>query len=156
METIEKDILTVEEGVICHQVNCFGVMGAGLALDIKKKWQVVYREYHKKSQNFTPDPSKLLGQVQFIQVNNRESNTRLIVANLFAQKTYGTVKKCYTDYTAFRICLENIPEWVIKGAGNKIYFPYKIGCGLAGGDWEMVSSIIEDVFPNAIICRRKL
>lgn len=27
-----------------------------------------------------------------------------------------------------------------------IGFPYKIGCGLAGGDWDVVSAIIEREF----------
>lgn len=29
-KTITRDILTIDHGVICHQVNCMGVMGAGL------------------------------------------------------------------------------------------------------------------------------
>ena len=29
-----------------------------------------------------------------------------------------------------------------------IGFPYKIGCGLAGGDWNVVESIINEIFKD--------
>ena len=32
---------------ICQQVNCRGVMGAGLAKQIRDKWPVVFDEYKK-------------------------------------------------------------------------------------------------------------
>ena len=37
-----SDLLEIPSGVICHQVNCIGAMGAGLALQIRKKWSIVY------------------------------------------------------------------------------------------------------------------
>ena len=30
---------------ICQQVNCKGVMGAGLAMQIRSQWPVVYQRY---------------------------------------------------------------------------------------------------------------
>lgn len=42
---VKGDILATptrnEDTVICHQVNCCGVMGAGLAKQIRDKWPVV-------------------------------------------------------------------------------------------------------------------
>ena len=38
MKIIEKNILTIEKGIVCQQVNCQGVMGAGLAKSIKEKF----------------------------------------------------------------------------------------------------------------------
>jgi O-acetyl-ADP-ribose deacetylase (regulator of RNase III) len=37
--TINKDILTVEKGVIVHSVNCIGGVG-GLAGAIARKWPI--------------------------------------------------------------------------------------------------------------------
>lgn len=34
-----------EDTIICHQVNCKGVMGAGLAKQIRDKWPDVYDRY---------------------------------------------------------------------------------------------------------------
>jgi O-acetyl-ADP-ribose deacetylase (regulator of RNase III) len=42
---INKDILSVENGIICQQVNCMGVMGAGLAKKIAQKYPIVKKEY---------------------------------------------------------------------------------------------------------------
>ena len=36
IEYIKGDILNVTEGIIVQQVNCKGVMGAGLAKEIKE------------------------------------------------------------------------------------------------------------------------
>jgi len=36
-----------------------------------------------------------------------------------------------------------------------VYIPYKIGCDLAGGDWNIIEKIIEEDFPDAIIVRKK-
>ena len=36
MIIIQADILDIKEGIIAHQVNQLGVMGGGLALEIKK------------------------------------------------------------------------------------------------------------------------
>ena len=39
------DLLKIDNGIICHQVNAMGKMGAGIALSIRKKWPVVYNDY---------------------------------------------------------------------------------------------------------------
>lgn len=43
MTIIEGDILAVSHGVICHQVNCKHVMGAGLAAAIRKNIRATMR-----------------------------------------------------------------------------------------------------------------
>jgi len=44
MNLIDKDITTVEIGVMVSQVNCRGVMGAGVAKAIRDRWPIVYIE----------------------------------------------------------------------------------------------------------------
>ena len=68
MKIISKDILTVESGVICQQVNCQGVMGSGLAKQIRDKWPIVYEKYKAYSNNFTND-FEVLGHWQLISVS---------------------------------------------------------------------------------------
>ena len=58
---IKKDILSITEGIIGHQVNTQGVMGAGLALKIREKYPQVYEEYRKNT------PS--LGNIQVVTIN---------------------------------------------------------------------------------------
>ena len=45
MTTIKGDLLEITEGIICHQVNCQRVAGAGLALQIRKKWPSWYESF---------------------------------------------------------------------------------------------------------------
>ena len=145
MKLIIKDILTVEQGIIVHQVNCRGVMGAGLALYIKQKYPQVYNNYKKACAMYKPE--ELLGKVQMVKITNN-----LVVCNLFAQLSYGRDKR-YTDYNAFESCLKKLA--FKTDADTPIYFPYKIGCGLAGGDWETVYGLIDMYLHNhnVIICK---
>lgn len=47
MRIIKGNILDVEEGIIIHQVNCFDVMGAGLAKSLYTKYPVIKETYHR-------------------------------------------------------------------------------------------------------------
>ena len=47
-----------------------------------------------------------------------------------------------TEYDMLRKCFEDIAA---KYPGKKIGLPYKIGCGLAGGDWNVVEKMIVDI-----------
>ena len=48
IEYIKGNILNATEGIIVQQVNCMGVMGAGLAKQIRDKWPSVYNRYLDK------------------------------------------------------------------------------------------------------------
>ncbi len=137
---------------ICHQVNCLGVMGAGIAKQIKEKWPIVYDEYQEKYREtnyeilknyggFENSPSTsevLLGDIQLIQV---EEDTTVI--NMFSQEYYGNDGRRYTSYDAFWICLNKIKQQVPKG--SIIGFPMNIGCGLGGANWKVISTMISEV-----------
>jgi O-acetyl-ADP-ribose deacetylase (regulator of RNase III) len=139
LEILEKNILDVKEGVICHQVNCQRVMGSGLARQIRNKWPIVYEEYKKNYE-------LRLGNCQVVQVTDD-----LFVANLAGQDRYGT-DRSYTDYDALEVALIYVDE-IASALNKQLYIPYLMGCGLAGGDWKIVSEIIERVAPKAIICK---
>lgn len=76
------------------------------------------------------------GQTQFVQANDGK-----VVVNMFAQSNYGYDGKLYTDYTAFQSCLKRIKLTV--PAGETIAMPFKIGCGLGGGDWNVILGLIQ-------------
>jgi hypothetical protein len=68
-------------------------------------------------------------------------------------KDLGTQKR-QLDYEAFYTCLERIKE-LVEGSINKnkyvVGIPYLIGCSLAGGSWEVVESMIFDIFDSSNI-----
>jgi O-acetyl-ADP-ribose deacetylase (regulator of RNase III) len=133
--------------IIVHQVNCQGVMGSGIAKQIRDKWPEVFTRYQEYMNYFwnmgiATSSEHYLGQMQLIKVEDGKW-----VANFFSQDKYLPRGICHTDYEAFRICCKklksNIDDYAILKKVT-IGFPYKIGCGLAGGDWSIISKIIEE------------
>ena len=147
--TITKDILTVEHGVIVHQVNCQGVMGAGLAKKIADKWPMVKRDYKSCVARAETNPEfRLLGQVTVSYINEN-----LAVASLFGQKAYGRKSgTCYTHYRYLALALSNVRRCA-QAQDQQVYLPHGSGCGLAGGDWHVVSALFEQELPDAVIWR---
>lgn len=145
------NLLDADVEYICHQVNCQGRMGSGIAKSIRERWPVVYDEYRAKfdemeekligvcgSWESQVDVSDvLLGDVQLVRVGDNKT-----VVNLFAQQYYGYDGKRYTSYDGFWTCLGKIRETVPIGA--KIGFPDHIGCGLGGANWEVILTMIEE------------
>jgi O-acetyl-ADP-ribose deacetylase (regulator of RNase III) len=143
MKIINKDLLTVDSGIICHQVNCQKTMGSGIAKSIRDKWPHVYEVYSKFMAN-EPDFARL-GHALPVPINND-----LAVVNIFGQLYYGGDGKRYTDYGALNIAFEIMKTSKREG---KVYFPYKFGCDRGGGDWNIVSKMIDYYFPDAIVCK---
>lgn len=121
--------------IFCHQVNCQGVMGSGLAKQIRYAYPEVFNCYKNKCTN----DKNLLGTIQHVLTSDYR-----ICINMFAQDQYGRDKQ-YTDYTAFKKCLDEIAQKIMPlSTVDKIAFPYMIGCGLAGGDWVIVRGMLQD------------
>lgn len=150
LQVIKKDILTIDSGIICHQVNCMGVMGAGIARSIKEKYPRVYDCYRTNCQ--VSDRSTLLGQINVVRAEE-SALCNLYVANIYGQLFYGrAVKQLYTNYLAVDTAFASLSEH-LKAHIMQVYIPDKMGCGLAGGNWGNYSSIIEKHIPNAIVCK---
>lgn len=132
------NVLDSDAAVILHQVNCKGKMGAGLALQVRNRYPFVYKQYTAFCSN-VEHSSSLLGETLIVPINSEQC-----IANLFAQDGYahyGFAASCLTDYNALRRCLKVINR---KYKGKKVALPYLLGCGLAGGDWNVVKKIIEE------------
>jgi len=140
------NILNVKHGIICHQVNCMGKMGAGLALDIRKKWPVVYNDYIEAFK----EGKLFLGNVIISNI----TDSHLYVASLCGQYYYGYNRRTkYTVYTAIRSSLKKIKK-ISTNKGLTVYIPKNMGCGLADGNWSIIYKIINEEISNAIIVRK--
>lgn len=135
---IKANLLNQKNCIIVQQVNCQGVMGKGLALSIKNKYSKVYTKY--KALCSSKSSNELLGGVLYVTDKN------VVIANIFGQNGYGYGCK-YTDYFALKRGLEHIAV-VSKQTNLPVYLPYKIGCGLAGGDWNKVQDIIKSTMTD--------
>ena len=54
MDVVSGNLLEIEEGIICHQVNCQGVMGAGVAKTIASRYPQVLSAYRELCDTPTP------------------------------------------------------------------------------------------------------
>ena len=139
-----KNILDVPYGIIGHQVNCLGVMGSGVAKAIKDMYPPVFKAYANMCNRV--DESRrfqLLGQVQFVTASEIEGKP-LIFANIFSQLNTSCSSR-ETEYGSLYRGLRTIEE-KMRGLKLPIYFPYLIGCGAGGGDWNIVKEMLHAVF----------
>lgn len=139
MRTVHGDILKVDHGIICHQVNCRYTMGAGLAAQIRRKYPRHYGDYISRIPH--------LGGLYITQINSD-----LYVVGIYGQDGYGRDKQ-YTQYPALEKGLAAVAK-LGKEYNLPVYLPYGIGCGLAGGDWNIVSEIIDKTIPDAIVIKK--
>lgn len=142
MNIINGDLIKLaKEGefdIIIHGCNCFNTMGAGFAKQIKKHFRSAYLIDKKTIKG---DIQKL-GTYSFSTVNLK-NNKKLIIINAYTQYCYGG-NQINTNYNAIR----NVFRLIKKNfSGYSFGFP-KIGCGLGGGDWEIVSKIINEELIN--------
>ena len=142
VEVVENsNLLDVQEGIICHQTNCIGVMGGGVALQIREKWPKVYKDYSDECAVFKEDPKRLLGHVQDVLVKEN-----LVVANCYGQVFPG--HGLMTDYKAWDTILDKLKD-LSSFFSLDLHFPWMVGCGLAGGDWAIMRKKIEDAFSSS-------
>ena len=154
VKVVDDNLFTTNAEYISHQVNCQDKMGSGVARQIREKYPTVYQWYKvrcsegaREKERLGVSKSPLLGQVQMVYkedypVGKNDIDSQAI-CNLFSQDQYGYNRKQFTDYAAFEKCLLHLRKLV--PAGETIAMPYKIGCGLGNGNWEVVYSLIEKI-----------
>ena len=132
------NLFGIKKGILCQQVNCQNVMGAGLAKSIYEQFPIVKKEYHKSFKNYSK--SEIFGKYFLVEISSE-----LFVANIYSQFKYGNSNKTgiiYTDIKTLINAIKNIGEKYYK---YNIYIPEKIGCGLAGANWELVKNEIKNL-----------
>lgn len=147
MKIIYKSILDIDFGLICHACNCQNKFGKGLAYNIRNRYPIVYHEFLKFGSLYKL-PKDRLGKIQEVSINKN-----LSVINIFSQLYYGDSKLTgidYNNYSEMRKCFIELNK--IRN-DRSIYFPYGFGCGLAGGEWDKVSGMIEEYFPDVVYCK---
>ena len=145
---IKGDVRDTDCKLIAHGVNCQGVMGSGVARALFEKWPRVKDMYHDYFNEFNAGPNgeNFLGSIDVFPVGDNG----MYVANCFTQQYYGGGDRQYVDYQAVLECMEGLRQVCDDFGLTEIAMP-KIGCGLAGGDWNMVKSILDYVFEDITV-----
>lgn len=146
------DLLT-EPGLthVAHQANLYCSFGAGLALQIARKWP----HAAARDGQTAPGDRRKLGTYTTAEYP-RGSGKGPVVVNLYSQS--GSYRQSdRTDYVALRRALTDLERELRGRPGVRLGLPHGLGCGLAGGSWPKVYGILEAVFgdsPVAVVVVR--
>ena len=137
MQTIQGDLLKLAaEGVfdvIVHGCNCHNTMGAGIAKSIKEQFPEAYEADLRTEKGSRAK----LGTLTSADIDCGDH--RLTVVNAYTQYNWSGEGR-NADYDAIRAAFREVK---LLYSGKRIGYPM-IGAGLAGGDWAVISSIIEE------------
>ncbi len=144
MQIVKRDILSdinpSKTTVILHGCNCFHTMGAGIAKYLVSKFPLIL----ETDKAFAPrgDRNKL-GKVCPVLVA-----PNLYICNCYTQYFYGRKFGIPVSYPAIESCLKWAatavrPDYDVRSS--------KIGCSLAGGDWNIVQPLFEKYLPQVTI-----
>lgn len=128
-----------EVDAIAHGVNCQGGFGSGIAGQIAKIYPEVKESYLRQF-----DFGWGLGQVDGVKTDSGK-----YVFNCATQFEYGYDGKKYVNYGAVYECLKYVRNFC-KNRDIKVLGLPRIGCGLAGGDWNVVKALIEEIFDGSM------
>lgn len=146
VKDITTDIFTAPIDVLAHQANCFHTMGAGIARHIREKFPEAYEADCKTVKDETK-----LGTYSACKVTTKNPNKQLkFIANVYSQGDYGRQAR-FTDYEAVAKGLTLLRDNLVKKGIKTLGVPWKYGCNIAGGDWNVVRAIIVSVFENSLV-----
>ena len=150
---IKGDLLD-QQGYLVQQCNCVTVKAHGLSqsfIDRFGKKADLYGKRSKSSENTSAEPS-VPGTYQIVPLNDNA-----IMVGVFGQWLPGKPGKWNRAYNnlpdtpdTYNDRLRYFKKALDKFANEltcddtPVYFPYKIGCGLAGGDWTKYEEAINE------------
>lgn len=137
--------------IIPHVCNNIDVFGAGFASAVESKYPIAKINYHMLGKNFLKNN---LGYCQIINVySNTKTKQSIYIANMIAQN--GTISRNNPrpiNYLALAKSMSLVSNFIVKETNTnehidsiEIHCP-KFGSGLAGGNWNFISDLIEDIW----------
>jgi hypothetical protein len=143
-QTVLGDLLSTTDPYVIQQVNTKGVMGAGLANQIR---QDLSNQDYAKYQNYSNQyGANLLGKTLPLKSVSHPERTYL---NIFGQSEIGRdPNKVYTDYDALKQAFTSLAEKF--PAGTKMSMPYGMGAGLANGDWDLIEQLVDEILGSKL------
>lgn len=116
--------------------------GRGFAQALRRKWPAVQESFSKWA---TVDTGALsLGHVHMASVA-----ADLVVASMVCQRGYGASPRTRLRYAALESCLFTVAREARERTAS-VHMP-RIGCGEAGGSWQLVEELITSILLSSDI-----
>lgn len=128
------NILDDRSEAVINTVNCVGVMGKGLALEVKKRYYNQYMQYHQACKDGLVDIGKL-----YITETSLNIPRYLIH---FPTKTHW---RYFSKYEYIRLGLVDLIRQIKILNIHSIAIP-PLGCGNGGLEWYLVLGMIVEAF----------
>lgn len=135
-------MLQMEKGILVHGCNAQGVMGSGIASQIRFRYPHAYDEYHGVFKN----EGLKVGDVVFAEIDAAQG---FYIANAITQQYYGNDGKTYVKYEGVFKAFKTIFEEA-GYRGIPVHYP-QVGAGLAGGDWSVIQACIDAAYEAASV-----
>lgn len=139
----EKYFLSTDEDIlhiIVHGCNAQGRMGSGFAKELRSRYPDAYTTYND-AYKFS---GLKLGSTIYHMVDDN-----LVIANAITQEYYGYDGEKYVSYDAIDTVFKDMNEFIAQtGRTANLHFP-EIGAALGGGNWNVISEIIDYRITNA-------
>lgn len=140
IKIVHDNIFNMKEACMVHQVNCVGMMGAGVAEQIARKFPQHRLDYAKftflypEEIRLSEENNPLLGKCIISHTNKGYD-----IAGIYGQVNVGRTKK-RTITSALR---QGFMELASKY--ESLAVPYVIGCGLGGGNKTEIITMLGEV-----------
>ena len=120
------NLLRSDAAIIAHQVNCLGIMEAGVARQIRHRI-LTAEQYRTYQQICRKNKEELLGSCSLML--RMDTGATQYVAHLFAENI-PTGRGLDTDYAALRQSLTAMMSWQHSGNCRRLPFPVIWDAGL--------------------------
>ena len=139
--------------IIPHVCNDLGVMGAGVAKAIKDKWGGVFKEYKEAFESYKRGnhSEPFLGQT----ILSQATNEHIWIANMVAQTGFrSTTNIIPLKYASLVKCMEEVKRIILTDKTihpyiNRVIIAPKFGSDLAGGDFNFIKLLIQEIWVDA-------
>jgi len=128
---IKGDMFADHYDIRINTVNCVGIMSKGIALEFKKRYPDMFKEYQQKCKDGQIIPGKLY-------IWKSENGITTIIN--FPTKRHWRENSHYEDINSGLLNLRSY-LWLQKNVSVAIP---ALGCGLGGLDWAKVSVQIKE------------
>ncbi len=136
VEIIKGNIFDSKEKYICHQCNCMSTAAAHLAYDMFEKYPYANIYAPRKNASQLPPIGEEPGN---IIISGDGINQRYVI-NMLGQFYPGSPRFPNSQKDGHKIREKYFYDCLVKISKvsklESIAFPYTIGCGAAGGNWD--------------------
>jgi len=129
------DVLRAGESIVIHGCNCHCTMGAGIAKQVRAECP---NAWSADQRTLPRDRTKMGSFTYGVEASG------MIVVNAYTQYDY-TRTSVDVDYNALDNSIRSIIKYFYQTYSETTFAMPKIGCGLAGGDWNIVEKILLDI-----------